>query len=243
MIIKFLGTASGMPELNKRHSCLYVKKDGISCLIDCGEGASQAFLEEAIDIEELDFVFISHYHPDHISGLFMLLQLFYIKQRRKNLRIFLPEQIEQFRKTMDLFYMYRERFYKEIELLTCESISEYYPWITTFKTDHLLGYKSIIGEDELRDKLSSYGVNICDNDKIVAYPSDIKSVDSIVKNIEDADVLIIEGIHPPAHEFLQLEAIVKDCIYLIHGITEELDILVKDRKKFRTVRERDIIEI
>ena len=51
--------------------CIYLETENYKCLLDTG--ASDVFITNAeklgIDLNEVDFVFISHGHADHIGGL------------------------------------------------------------------------------------------------------------------------------------------------------------------------------
>lgn len=64
-----LGTG-GMAPLPKRAltSCL-VRFGGSSLLIDCGEGTQVTLREQGWSFKDIDYIFFTHYHGDHISGL------------------------------------------------------------------------------------------------------------------------------------------------------------------------------
>lgn len=238
MEITISGSASGMPELNKRHSCVYIKKDGISFMLDCGEGASQAFLENNYSFEEPDFIVISHYHPDHITGIYMLIQLLYLKQRKKTLQIFLPENEELFKETLKLFYLFTERLTYKIEFYSTQEIQNYYPFISAFKTNHLIGYKELVEKKGYDNQLNSFGLNIEHNNKKISYTSDIKSISKITEYLENSNFCIIDAIHPRPEEFLMLEDLIRDKIILTHGLNKALIEKIKNKGKFEIADEK-----
>lgn len=59
-------------------------------LVDCGEPATRALLQAGVHADELDHIFISHLHFDHVGGLFTLLQGLWLAPRRQPLTVHLP---------------------------------------------------------------------------------------------------------------------------------------------------------
>jgi ribonuclease BN (tRNA processing enzyme) len=121
-----LGTGSGMPELDKNQSSLYVNVNGKHLLFDCGEGVSKQLLKHHLDNNVLDAIFISHYHPDHISGLFMLLQMLKIQKREKPLQLFLPERPAALVETLQFLYTFIQKFTFPLHILDCEESELYF---------------------------------------------------------------------------------------------------------------------
>ena len=64
-----LGTGGMMPLLNRYLTSLMVRCDGSSLLIDCGEATQLAIKKAELTTKPIDYIFFTHFHADHISGL------------------------------------------------------------------------------------------------------------------------------------------------------------------------------
>ncbi len=75
MILTFLGTGSGAPSLKRNVSAiaLWFVHKGTWWLIDCGEGTQHQILRSPLKLSQLEKVFITHLHGDHVYGLIGLL--------------------------------------------------------------------------------------------------------------------------------------------------------------------------
>lgn len=70
----FLGTGSGWPRLERQPTSLLIKVDKKNILIDMGPGITRRLLETKHTLSDIDYLFISHFHPDHISDFIPFLQ-------------------------------------------------------------------------------------------------------------------------------------------------------------------------
>ncbi|MBD1832825.1 ribonuclease Z [Cyanobacteria bacterium FACHB-472] len=75
MQITFLGTSSGVPTRSRNVSsvALRLPQRGKFWLFDCGEGTQHQLLRSDLKMGQLDRIFITHMHGDHIFGLMGLL--------------------------------------------------------------------------------------------------------------------------------------------------------------------------
>ncbi len=69
MKIKLLGTGSPIYDVNRQHSSVVVEIGGEKILIDCGRGVTSQLLRGDISPLEIDHIFITHHHFDHICDL------------------------------------------------------------------------------------------------------------------------------------------------------------------------------
>jgi len=218
----FLGTGSGMPELDKNQSSLYVNVNEKHLLFDCGEGVSKQLLKHHLDNNVLDAIFISHYHPDHISGLFMLLQMLKLQKREKPLQLFLPERPAALVETLQFLYTFIQKFTFPLHILDCEESELYFEEVNAALTDHLLEYEGLVNENKLPNLLHSYAFRISGPEGSLAYTSDINKVDSVQFLIRDCHTVIIDAQHPEADQIIRLQYSGIKRVLLTHSISPKL---------------------
>ncbi len=217
-----LGTGSGMPELDKNQSSLYVNVNEKHLLFDCGEGVSKQLLKHHLDNNVLDAIFISHYHPDHISGLFMLLQMLKLQKREKPLQLFLPERPAALVETLQFLYTFIQKFTFPLHILDCEESELYFEEVNAALTDHLLEYEGLVNENKLPNLLHSYAFRISGPEGSLAYTSDINKVDSVQFLIRDCHTVIIDAQHPEADQIIRLQYSGIKRVLLTHSISPKL---------------------
>jgi ribonuclease BN (tRNA processing enzyme) len=88
--LKCLGVGDGWPCADRNHASFLYRLGDVSILIDCGEPISRSFKSTGLHYDTIDRIFISHLHSDHIAGFFMLMQGFWLEQRRKPLPVNMP---------------------------------------------------------------------------------------------------------------------------------------------------------
>lgn len=71
----FLGTGNAFGHDGRRHSSYILRNKGpdpFTLLIDCGPSTLPALHQHNIVLSDLDFIYLSHLHPDHWLGLALL---------------------------------------------------------------------------------------------------------------------------------------------------------------------------
>ncbi|MDK9699251.1 MAG: phosphoribosylamine--glycine ligase [bacterium] len=196
--LRILGSSSGMPSVKRYNSSYWLEVEGDGYLIDCGEGASRSILEQGIDPLTLRAVFISHTHPDHVAGLPMLLQMLHLLERRDPLPVYLPlDKVAVFSQYLaHLYLLYHvNRFSYQVNLspLSLEPYEDERIRLEPFTTTHLEKYRE--AAEPLGVGCVSQGFRFIIGDRIFVYPSDIPNLDGVVKQFENADLLLIETTH------------------------------------------------
>jgi ribonuclease BN (tRNA processing enzyme) len=84
-----LGSGTCVPSLKRSACSVLLEIDETKILIDSGPGTTKRLLEAGVYLNELNYIFYSHFHPDHISEMISI--LFALKysglKRKKTLHI------------------------------------------------------------------------------------------------------------------------------------------------------------
>jgi len=106
MKLVVLGSGTSVPHPKRASAGFWLQTTGGSLLLDAGAESAHRMADEDLDWPNLDAIWISHFHLDHLGGLAPL--LFGVRwapqtqTRRKGLRIFGPIGIREILETFDL---------------------------------------------------------------------------------------------------------------------------------------------
>ena len=92
--VVFLGTAGSAPTARRGLPATLVRRGGERLLIDCGEG-TQRQLIRSVGLVDLDEIFVTHFHADHVLGLPGLLKTFGLQGRERPLTVWGPAGLRQ----------------------------------------------------------------------------------------------------------------------------------------------------
>ena len=91
--VVFVGTAGSIPSARRALPATLVRRGGDRLLFDCGEGTQRQLLR-SVGLLELEKVFLTHFHADHILGLPGLLKTYGLRGRELPLTVYGPEGLE-----------------------------------------------------------------------------------------------------------------------------------------------------
>src|SRR5215213_8662386 len=97
--VLFVGTAGSAPSARRGLPATLVRRGGDRLLFDCGEG-TQRQLVRSTGLVELEEIFITHFHADHVLGLPGMLKTFALRQRERPLTVYGPRGLAALFKTL-----------------------------------------------------------------------------------------------------------------------------------------------
>ena len=69
MEIIIIGSGTGVPSLRRGSPATVIRVGDHLLLLDSGSGTLRRLLEAGVDFRDVDYLFYSHFHPDHTSDL------------------------------------------------------------------------------------------------------------------------------------------------------------------------------
>lgn len=194
-----VGSASGMPVSDRSHASLLFDFEEQHYLIDAGEGCSSSLLRCGLNHHQIEAILISHMHPDHCTGLPMLLQMMYLAGRRAPLEIFLPQEgTEALAQWLSSIYIFPEKlpFPLTISAIQAGSVFENNAFrVSAFPNTHLQGYHELVTSHYPQKTLESYSFKIEWGEKKVVYSADLSSLEDLNSHGQHADLLFLEVTH------------------------------------------------
>jgi ribonuclease Z len=208
--IVILGSSSGDPSIDRANSSILIRHGGRHYQFDAGDGCASSIRRHEIDYSAIGTIFISHMHPDHITGLFLEIQMMFLARRRDPLTVYVPSEamtaIDTFMKAT---YLFDEKMGFETRLRPIvpdpvfrdDNITVY-----ARANSHLKNYEKIVGNAGGPNQLQSYSFIIKTDNARIIYSGDIASLDDYADLLPGCDVLITEGMHFDREDLFEMVA-------------------------------------
>ena len=192
-----IGTGAGYAVLGKGGPAHLVETGDTSFLLDCGEGTA-GWLNYLDVLTRIKYVFLSHLHPDHISGLFVMLQNMLLDGRQEPLEIFMPEEgIDPFELMQRTVYLTQEKTAQEMFPVIYRPVTEARLIkrddfkIRAWYSDHFIADV----EMGLPSTRVSYGFTVDAGESRLIYTGDVASVQCFMDELRSGATLLCEGMH------------------------------------------------
>ncbi len=205
--IVFTGTGSGKSSLNRFHSSFLVRSDSYNLQIDAGDGISRALLRLGIGFNEIDGIFITHFHPDHFSGLVTLIQQMKLIKRQMPLDLFVSKgNIGFIKELLTRSFLLEERLPFELNLKKIETGKKIdfrgKFTLAAIENSHLEKYREygVKGLD-----LKSYSLVISSGTGELFYSGDVgEPKDLAGYKFGSGAILITETTHVPVEDIIEI---------------------------------------
>ncbi|HVS99248.1 MAG TPA: ribonuclease Z [Solirubrobacterales bacterium] len=92
--VTFLGTGASVPSARRSTAAVLIARGGEKLLFDCGEG-TQRQMQRSLGLVQVDEIYLTHFHADHMLGLPGLLKTYDLTDREVPLRIYGPPGLKE----------------------------------------------------------------------------------------------------------------------------------------------------
>jgi len=230
-----LGSSNAIPDEMHENTHLALHSPGRLILIDCVSNPLQRLRQAHLDHQDLTDLILTHFHPDHVSGVPMLLMTMWLLGRRRPLNIYgLHHTLDRIEDLMGFYdwshwpNFFRVAFYR----LPAEEMT------LVLEDEDLRIFASPV-----RHLLPTIGVRVefPGSGKSFAYSCDTEPCPQVVRLANSVDVLVHEasGATPGHSSAAQAGAIARDAqarkLILIHyptGNFDPLPLLAEARETF-----------
>ncbi len=183
MELIILGSGTCAPSLKRSSPALIIKAGGKVLLFDSGSGTIRRMLEAGITYHDIDYIFYTHIHPDHVSDLvpFIFTSKYAEQPRIKKLDIIGGKGFKKYYKKLSKIY--GKWLEPELYKINIKEISNKRIDFGNFK----------VSAKQLAHIKESVGYRIeTEIGKSIVISGDTDYCKNIVKLGKDADILVLE---------------------------------------------------
>ncbi|MDF1544252.1 MAG: ribonuclease Z [bacterium] len=202
-----LGTSSGAPQPDRATSGYLLQAGDSLSLLDCGSGISSSYLRRGLNPVDLDRIFITHTHPDHVCELPLVLQMLYLAGRQDPLEIYVPQEFaEPLRNYLPSLYLFPEKLPFDLNIKGYgggELFSRDFK-LVAYPNDHLAGNQEVIERFGYQNRMQSFSFDIEIGNSRLFYSGDIQSFEDIRDHLVGTDIALVESTHFDLDELLVL---------------------------------------
>ncbi|HEX8734037.1 MAG TPA: MBL fold metallo-hydrolase [Pyrinomonadaceae bacterium] len=181
-----LGSGTAVPHARRSSSGYWLETGAGSILLDCSASAIHRMAQEKLDWANLDAVWISHFHLDHVGGLAPFLfgtrNAEETRERKKPLRIFgakgLRALVEKF-DAVNEYKLFRQPF--PVEIREVEPLEKF---------EILAGAEAVALKTPHTDE--SLAIHLRHNEKTLVYTADTGFTMTLGDFARGIDLLLIE---------------------------------------------------
>ena len=187
-----LGTGTPRPSIERFGSATLVLVGDQRLLFDAGNGVSIRLSQAGISADQIDHIFLTHLHSDHISGVDDLWLTARIWQRQKQLPISGPEGTERFARHLMRAYERDIHFRSNNK---AQSIEQALLQATDFAEGLVFEHENIrviAFEVDHSPVAPAFGYRIEYGQRVIVLSGDTTYYDNLILHARDADLLVHE---------------------------------------------------
>jgi len=255
MKLTILGTGTFYVDKYRSAQAYLLEVNDKKILVDCGPGTLVRLSEVGVKPEEIDYIFVTHFHADHTADLFSLQmglrlnEFFGDGKEYKTPVIFGPEGMREFTKKLSYVYElpafdnYSKIEYREYEnLIDLDEIK-----LKPFEVDHTAFGK----------KAKAYALRFEIDKKILVFSGDSVNCEGLLDASKNADLFICDASYAknkasPAHldtydigEICQKSQVKKVILTHFYPNTKNIDLVSEVKEKYHgeVVMGKDFMEL
>jgi len=172
-----LGCNGPYPKAGGACSGYLLEDENTKFLIDCGNGVLSRLFTHCEDLNQLDAIFISHLHPDHMSDLMILRYAIFIKRMlgklNKSIPIYLPATPVEEYERIQYNDAFTQNIINEATEVNIKDIK-----VSFKKTNH---------------PIECYAMKFEKDSKKFVYSGDTKHFNELINFAEDSDLFLCEA--------------------------------------------------
>ncbi len=217
-----LGSSSAIATPTRFASAYSLIVAGKLFLIDCGAPVSNLLYRYGLDPLDVNTLFLSHWHIDHVAGLGMFLSHNRILKRSHPLNIYGPRGSQgKIRRLLASSFMLVDDMGYELNIVNIKPGKQYQEGLLQvryFKTEHLENPKA---KADFGDKAIACGIVIDGPGWRIVYSGDITSPTELDSHVGKCDLLIHEMAHVQPEAVADFAATAKIPHVLISHLSPE----------------------
>lgn len=207
--VSFTGTSCGLPEPDRFFSSYLIKWTDQLLVLDVSEGTIRALIPLLHENKDRPVtVVISHSHPDHWSGLFLLVQYFHQIKRIKPWLLCLPEHVaDRFEDLARLHYLFKERMsvFPEVKVIQSGRLSlENGLVLVSSLNSHVKKYEQFAPAGSLQSW--SFQIENPETERWIGFTMDVGSKEDVnaLSATSPTELLVFDGSHLSANEIREV---------------------------------------
>jgi ribonuclease BN (tRNA processing enzyme) len=186
--LTFVGSGDAFGSGGRRHTCFHVAGRRVNFLVDCGASSLIGLKAARIPLNEIQAIFITHFHADHFGGVpFFVLDAQLVSKRAQPLAVVGPPGLPAwYERSMETAFPGSSRTTPRfalslIEMEAAEPRTAAGVEVTAVRTRH-----GDPGGPSLAYRLEA-------EDRVLAYTGDGEWTEDLVRAAADADLLVAEA--------------------------------------------------